>query len=222
MASYYINSYKPLVATKAGREARANYHLPPFIDGSIRREPDLQHDFPAITCLCRAGRFTPRLRIDDVVAYVTKVGRFGTSEKRHQRLTAVLQVIEIFESHLAAASWYTNQGMPLPNNCMVRGNAANPLERSHRSFKGSKCVGDAQTHRNWDMGYRKRARKHGSFVVCKKLWHNLCDDAPRFSTEDLVDDFGYAPGTQNPGSLDVQSFNKFMRRLHVPVPPSVP
>ena len=58
MPNYYLNSYAPLVSTAAGRKAWELHELPPFIDGSIRREPDLEHEFPSISCLCRAGKLT--------------------------------------------------------------------------------------------------------------------------------------------------------------------
>lgn len=49
----YVNSLRPLAAAPEGMDALAKHGLPPFADGSIRREPDLEHPVPAITCLCR-------------------------------------------------------------------------------------------------------------------------------------------------------------------------
>ena len=70
---YFLSSYKPLVWTTFGRAAALKHGLLPFIDGSIRREPDLEHEHPSISCLCRAGKFAPRLRVGDVVGYITAV-----------------------------------------------------------------------------------------------------------------------------------------------------
>jgi hypothetical protein len=40
----FINSFHVLVNYPFGRESSEKYSLPPFIDGSIRREPDLEHE----------------------------------------------------------------------------------------------------------------------------------------------------------------------------------
>jgi hypothetical protein len=55
MTSFYVNSYAPLVSTSAGVEASRRFGIEPFVDYSIRREPDLEHEYPAITCVCRGG-----------------------------------------------------------------------------------------------------------------------------------------------------------------------
>ena len=55
----YLNSYRPLVLTTAGRQAITKYGLPPLTDGSCRREPDFESSHPSITALCRFTRFAP-------------------------------------------------------------------------------------------------------------------------------------------------------------------
>lgn len=77
MPFFYLNTYVPLAASKAGRDASDRYKIAPFVDGSIRREPDLEHPFPAITCLCRADKFAPRLIPGDIVAYMLRKDRYG-------------------------------------------------------------------------------------------------------------------------------------------------
>src|ERR1700683_5560370 len=109
----FLVSYTPLVATPHGRNAAAQFRLPPFIDGSIRREPDLEIDWPSISCLCRAGKFAPRLRVGDWVCYMTK------KQGNMRRLAAVLCVAHVFDSHAQAANWYNNHSLKLPSNCMV-------------------------------------------------------------------------------------------------------
>ena len=42
----FLVTYAPLVATAAGRTASENRGIAPFVDGSIRREPDLEQPFP--------------------------------------------------------------------------------------------------------------------------------------------------------------------------------
>jgi hypothetical protein len=116
MPNFYLNSYAPLVASKSGREASARFIIPPFVDGSIRREPDLEHEFPAISCLCRGDRFAPRLRPRDVVVYMTKKAKYGQDEPQ-RRVVAALRVLEIFPNHASGANGYHERNMRLPNKC---------------------------------------------------------------------------------------------------------
>ena len=217
MPSFYINTYRPLVATKAGRDASEIHDLPPLIDGSIRREPDLEHAFPAISCLCRASKFAPRLKVGDVVTYFTAKGRYQ-KEFRHWRLTAVLEVHDVFATHSAAAEWYRKHNLTLPNNCMVPGNAANPLELSHRIYRGGAKANGAETHRSWDAEYRARAMKHKVFVVCQRLFRRLTWDAPVVTDNHLKDALGFLPGTQNPRALTMEDYRKLMSVLRIAVP----
>ena len=223
MANYYINSYAPLVASPAGRIASQELGIPPFVDGSIRREPDLEHEFPSISCLCRAGKFAPRLRPGDGVVYMTKAGRYGETDedrrnnKVHRRLVAVLQVLEDLPSHADAERWYRSQNLPLPSNCMVHGNPPKPLEESHRLFNASACAGEATTHAEWDRSYRARSMKYRKFVVCKLLWRELGFKARIVLKEDLVAIFGGIPGTQNPGRLERDAVQSLLRRFDIEV-----
>jgi hypothetical protein len=188
----------------------------PFVDGSIRREPDLEHPFPTITCLCRAGKFAPRLTVGDVVAYLTKKATFGT-RSAHRRLVAALRVIEVFDSHAAGATWYRGRNLSPPNNCLVNGNAARPLDHSHRQFQAGDCFGDARTHRTWDAVYRLRARIFGTFVVCEPLFCDLSWASPVVADEQLVEVLGRIPGTLNPGALPLTDFRPLMRTLRIAI-----
>jgi hypothetical protein len=106
----FVNTFTPLCRTVAGQEAIKRFGLPPFIDGSIRREPDLEHPQPSISCLCRAGKFAPRLKVDDHVLYLTQKGCYGNVRERYWRLVAVLRVKQIFKSHEAAAKVISKMG----------------------------------------------------------------------------------------------------------------
>jgi hypothetical protein len=222
---FFINSYQPLVGSAFGRAAAIEHDLPPFIDGSIRREPDLAHENPAISCLCRADKFAPRLRVGDVVGYVTVKGRYGDLKKPHWRLTSVLRVVEVLPSHKDGAKWYESRNLPLPSNCMTRGNPPNPLERSHKKFKMNHEGCGPSEHRKgmlraWDGSYRVRAMKYPQFVVCESLFTDLSWSAPVINEEHFVDAFEKAPATQNPGSLPRQDFVRLLKLLGVSVRPS--
>ena len=210
MPSFYLNSYVPLVATDHGRRGRKRFGIPPFVDGSIRREPDLEHRYPSISCLCRGRNFAPRLEVGDVVAYVTNRRNFGNGPER--RLTAVLRVWKLFDSHDAAAEWYRDRGLPLPSNCMVQGNPAKPFAQSHGRDSGAEgCSG-------WDAGYRRRARLWGRFVVCRVLWRNLDKTAPVVGHEHFDKAFDGVPSLQNPGRMTMQNLRRFVRAMRLPIP----
>jgi hypothetical protein len=210
----FIVTYTPLVDTQAGRKAAESHGLPPFIDGSIRREPDLEHEFPAISCLCRAGKFAPRLNVGDVVAYMTKNHRFGTGRKQ-RHLAAVLVVDRILDSHSHASEWYRERGLRLPSNCWVDENPAEPLDRCHRRFPRGSSGPDDRRHRQWDNGYRIRVETHPRFLVCRALFRDLSWEAPVVADQHLLDAFGRIPGTQNPGALPEDGFTRLMQALGI-------
>lgn len=221
MATFYLNSYAPLAASKPGREASTRFGIPPFIDGSIRREPDLEHAYPAISCLCRTDKFAPRLKPDDVVAYMLRKDRYGQG-RLQRRLTAVLRVLTVFPSHIEGAAWYTDRNLQLPNNCWVRGNPAKPFEHSHRRFRTSNSLDVNQTHKDWDVGYRARAMKHGTFVICERLFCNLTWDAPEVTEPQLELVFSRVPGTRNPGAWEIRHAEQLLSILGIDIPLSGP
>jgi hypothetical protein len=218
----YLNTYAPLVWSRYGRDASATLGLSPFIDGSIRREPDLEHPYPSISCLCRADRFAPRLRAGDVVVYMTKKNRYDSAE-RHHRLTAILQVLHSFDDHRDAAAWYAHMGLPLPSNCLVRGNGPCSVSHSHRVSRRDRRLDDRTLQRLWDSGYQERVSMFPQFVVCAPRFVDLSWQAPIVHDEDLIAVFGRVPGTHNPGALDIRLLDDLTRRLNLKLaPPSAP
>lgn len=215
MANWYLNSYRPLVASAYGRRASELYNIPPFVDGSIRREPDLEHAFPSISCICRAGKFAPHLRIGDVVGYLTVKGLYGQVDHRHWRLTAILRVLMVFDSHAKAQTWYSEHDLPLPNNCLVSGNAHKPIKHSHRIHRRDKNSDGCARSRSWDCGYRQRVRKFGTFVVCERKFIDLSWNAPKVSDECLLEAFERIPGTRNPGKLSAEAFCRMVKKIGI-------
>jgi len=212
----FLNSYGPLVVSPAGRAAAKAKKLPPFIDGSIRREPDLQHRYPGISCLCRAGKFAPRLKRGDIVCYLTQKRKYQESQGPERRLTAVLQVLEVFSSHQEAASWYRSHGLALPSNCMIRGNKARPLRESHGLHRDNPCFG-GRLWKRWDDRYRDRVRRFSTFALCKRLFRDLSWNAPVVQDADLRAVFGTLPGTQNPGAWPMAKLRPLQKRLGIRV-----
>lgn len=218
----FVVTYTPLVATRHGREAAERFGLLPFIDGSIRREPDLGHDRPAISCLCRTDKFVPRLVVGDLVVYLTGSRKDRGEAQPHWRLTAVLKVVETFESHAAAAKWYREHALPLPANCVVEGNEAARLEQSHRLTPYSGCTHGARLRHMWDAAYRRRADRYPKMVACEPLYRELSWAAPVVHRDDLVHAFKRVPGTQNPTAFPLNELSCLMRRLGLSALPSSP
>jgi hypothetical protein len=217
MPNFFISTYAPLATTRAGREAVRQFGHPPFIDGSIRREPDLEGKYPSISCLCRAEKFAPRLKTGDFVAYMTRKGRYGDVPMAHRRLAAILRVKEVFESHQAAARWFRAHNLELPTNCFVPGYPPLPLSHSHRMFDGSTCAGDRRTQQAWDAIYRERSEAYSTFVVCRKLFRRLWWDAPVVTDKHLIETFGRVPGTQNPGAHEPRLLMKLLQSIGIRV-----
>ena len=198
----FLATYRPLCRTATGRNAVKQFALPPYIDGSCRREPDLQSEYPTISALCRARMFAPRLRVGDRVAYITKIGRYGHHQDRHWRLTALLRVERRFDSHDDAADWYRAKGLPLPRNCMVSGNPPVPLDQTDGRLSAeirarTTGMNPEQIIRVWDRTYFERAKKHAMMLACTILFRELEEPPPVFQS-DWEEWVGRVPTTQTP------------------------
>jgi hypothetical protein len=203
---FFLATYRPLVLRPEGREAARAHGLPPFIDGSCRREPDFESAFPSITATCRAGNFAPHLQERDTVAYITVKGRYLDDREAGWRLVAVLRVVHRFESHAEAASWYKSKGQPLPSNCLVRGNQPKPLRLTNRrppqairkkllKEKNSTCAVQM-----WDDTYQARVRHWPVFLVTEAEFLEL-DRPPELSPADMQEVFGRIPFTLTPAKI---------------------
>lgn len=197
---YYLNSFKPLCINRQGRRAVQQFGLPPFVDASCRREPDLQANVPSISALCRGPKFAPRLREGDGIAYLTVKDSYSPVAFRHRRLVALLRVARRFESHSEAAVWYRERGLPLPSNCMVKGNACLPYEMTAGTTRFGKIASIDELLRRWDLSYLARTRTNGAFLACDAEFISL-DDPPVLTEADLLQIFGRIPATRTPPSI---------------------
>ena len=200
--SCFLTTFKPLVATASGRRAWQS-GLQPFIDGSCRREPDLESPFPSITALCRFTKFVPRLEIGNRVAYLTGKGKYDGDRERGWRLVAILSVTHRFPNHIDAADWYLKNGCPLPSNCMVRQNAPKDLSLTHcivpkKVKERVDLTSDPERAiRYWDALYKERANACPIFVTTKADFLEL-ENPPQVLERDFLEIFGRVPGMQNP------------------------
>ena len=201
----FLVTYRPLAVSNIGRNAAREHGLPPFVDGSCRREPDLQSSFPSISALCRTHVFAPRLSTGDEVVYITVLSNFGESGiEPHYRLVAHLAVTDVSDNHEEAASWYRARCIPVPSNCMITGSKPVPYEHTNgRNDKGYRGQPAEAKLRWWDGEYRSRSRKTGTLVHCKRLHLSLYNPG-RIYRQDMKDIFGRVPGTRNPPALPIE------------------
>ena len=212
-SSRYLCSYRPLTENPAGREAIRIHRLPPFIDGSCRREPDFEARVPSISALCRGRNFAPRLWPGDRIAYISRKGKYASGDGRC--LVALLTVEHRFKCHQEAANWYAQQGYDLPSNCMVPGNPPQTYDRTNGnppSEVKSRVNAEkdpTQAVRLWDAGYAYRARHYSVFLACRadflELWH-----PPVLRHEDMISVFCRVPGLQNTPKMTPDAFARLV------------
>lgn len=204
-----LNSYRPLCINEAGREAIVKYDLPPFIDSSCRRDPDLENKYPSTTAVCRGENFVPRVSVDDIVVYMTRTGDYGIYADGYRVMTAVLRIIQIYASHEEAAEWYRAHQVPLPSNCMVPGNP--PFPWDHTARVNSKGFNDVA---EWDAFYLARTQRIPVFVRMEKLF---CDiyHPPVLPNEILKEIFGKIPHTQTPPEITEEQYHKLLASLNI-------
>ena len=210
MNSYFLCSFHPLSETEAGRSAVIHGGLPPFIDGSCRREPDFQSRAPSISALCRSKQFARRLWPGDGVAYITTQSRYNG--EAGWALVALLKIVKRFESHEAAAEWYSSNGIAVPSNCLVPSNPPQPYHLTNQKPPAEVAArvdteaDPARAVRLWDRTYAERANECGVFLACQvnilELWH-----PPVLRRPDFHAIFGRVPGTQNPPKITPNQFH---------------
>jgi hypothetical protein len=158
----YLTSFYPLCCTAKGRKAiEDNPELRPYIDGSCRREPDFENEYPCITGLCRPG-FAQKLKKNDIIVYVTN--KRGV---RSRMVVAGLKVIEVFDNHVNTAKWYTIHGKVLPNNIMVPQTKPFDLNKTHQKIGWDSWMKGASTLEEWDNCYLARANSEFSSKVAQ-------------------------------------------------------
>jgi len=170
----YLAKYRPLNSTPEGQRAVAQFNIPPYVDGSCRREPDLECEFPSISALCRGELFAPHLKEGDEIVYITTKDFYGEAF-RHWRIVARLKVLKRFDSHPDAATWYRGQIGKVPSNCMVAGNSPLPLSHTSRgpSICAPGCGSAAATLKQWNAHYQTRTDTIPVLLACKSVWKEL-------------------------------------------------
>lgn len=209
----YLNSFYPLCYTKKGELAVKKYGIPPFIDGSCRREPDFQNTYPPITGICRLSKLLNRIVAGDLIIYITSKGYYGLNFK-HLKLICILKVNDIKPDHVSAATYYSSLGLTMPSNLMLIGSHPEPIEKTHQRVPAILKSGGIPVLRKWDALYFDRARKEKRVAVCE-VWNNqLFLNTPPIINEDMMFKiFGRIPMTMNPPILNNNEWNNFKTLL---------
>lgn len=130
--------------------------------------------------------------------YLTVKGKYPGYRVGHWRLTAVLQVVNRFESHGVAAAWYGERALELPRNCMVPENPPLSLDQTTTPH-------NYPSVRIWNAVYRRQVSKHSVFLACESLFWELHDPLV-VPSEMLMEWFGRIPGTQIPPLIRDQQY----------------
>ena len=222
MRKIRLVTFIPLCYSLMGIEAIKNYNLKPFIDASCRREPDFENKYPSITSLCRKNKLAPQLRENDIVVYLSKPGKYKSSEKFLRRgryyLVSILEVKKVCKNHQEAKEWYGSKRIDLPSNCMIKENLPEEFHRTGGNFNNQKEIKnfllldkDAQHKegktriRRWNYHYQKRANEYSQFNITKPIFQEL-ETPIEILREDLIRWFGKVPRTQTPKIISENQF----------------
>jgi len=222
-----LNSFRPLCWTNYGNNAIDKYGLPPFIDGSCRREPDFQNPFPSISALCRQGKFAPHLKTNDIVVYMTVGGRQLPYKFGHH-LVAILQVEEVFNSHKVGGEYYNNCSLPIPSNCMIDGNSPCEFEKTFGNFENfskyreftrkvslDQKLEGIERIVEWDNCYKWKSELWPIFVKTRPLYLEIYN--PLLLDDKIVDIFQKMPNTRTPKKITQLQLIKLAKLVGVDI-----
>jgi hypothetical protein len=214
-----INSFHPLCCNEFGLNAIRELQLPPFIDASCRREPDLENPFPSISALCRQSIFAPHLHVNDIVVYITVQGKYPNdiTENTHHRLIAILQVIEACETHLEASEWYRSHNLPIPSNCMIPDNPPKRFEETASRYNTKKEIRlflsrPIETQRiigvkiieKWNDEYIDTSLKWPKFLITNTIFKDY-NNPPIILDEHFISIFGRTINTETPNIISLEN-----------------
>ncbi len=184
-SKYLFNTYRPLAYTALGRKRAVEYELPPFIDGSCRREPDFQMSSPAISALCRSWAFAPKLDVGHHIVYCAKKAAYK-GKAAFWCLTALLKVEARFDDHWEAAAWYMENEGHVPSNCMIDYNPPIKFEKTlgYYAKEEKEFKQNSRYLQPWDNSYKRRAETYPAMFACKVIECAL--EAPIIVTPEMV------------------------------------
>ncbi len=220
MSKILLNTYRPLNLTNYGSAANVKFNIPPYVDGSCRREPDFESEYPSITALCRGRACAPRLFEGDRIIYLTVKSDYENIGEEHYKLTAILKIYKRFENHQDASKWYVKNKIQIPSNCLVDGNPPLPIEKTSglktsqmkRIIKHDEPIRSLHLDkmlREWDNEYWDKIKKYPVFITCKKILIEL-NNPPIISIKDLTKIFKKVPVTRTPPEITRNEYKKIL------------
>lgn len=212
----FLNTFTPLAFNKFGRNSASSNNLPWYIDGSCRREPDFQNPFPAITQLCRPKMLVPRLKVGDLVIYLTKLGAYA-NYPIHWNFICVLEVIDFAHNHNQAEAYYLKNNIPVSQNIICSNTSPFPLNMTHglsgfphKNFLPEKVISI------WNKGYVCRSIDFPK-VAFTKVWEDTLNlrNPPIINHAMMQNIFGRVPSTQTPPMLKSMEWTNFRNALNL-------
>lgn len=197
-------SYHPFAAWgREGLDKAAKFGRLPFEDASIRTEPNLRHEAPSVSGLCRKNLVVGRAEVGSHLVYVTVKRRYDSRSEPGQFLTAILRVQAKLANHEEARARYQERGFTLPHNCI----AADPRPGEGALFGYSREKRRRFTFDEAESNYRERAAKYPTYLVCESLFPNLLERPRLISLESL----GISPrSTQSGKRLTPDQLQRFI------------
>ncbi|MBP1157665.1 MULTISPECIES: hypothetical protein [unclassified Paenibacillus] len=194
----HLVSYYPMILNGRGRRAVEKHQLKPYIDHSVRREPNFDHAYPGISALCRKSMLAPKLKVGDIVVYITVKGNHEGDTKRHHRLVAALRVIEICPDHQTAAIWYQSRGYSdLPTNCILSA----PVGWDQTILTKEKAE-------EAEADYIDTAGEWSVYVICEPIHMNLITPKAIYESDWEAIIGRKTPNTQYKVNLTVTQYNQ--------------
>jgi hypothetical protein len=163
------------------------YQLNPYIDGSCRREPDLENPFPSITALCRQSSFATKLWPNSVIVYIS----LGDTDLKNPnyRLIAILKASKRFDNHFLASRWYRENNISIPSNCLIPTNDPQPFDKTISKFTNKKGIEHflqkeaiqqeiigQRIINSWDREYQEKSERWPTFIVTKPKFNAIVED----------------------------------------------
>jgi len=173
-------SYHPFAAWgRKGLRTAAEFGRLPFEDASIRTEPNLRHEAPSVSGLCRKNLVVGRAEVGSHLVYVTIKRRYSMELESIQFLTAILRVQAKLANHEEARDWYMERGYPLPHNCIL----ADPRPEAGALFGYNQEERRRFTFDEAERNYRQRAIMFPNYLICVNLFPTLLEHPPVVSLE---------------------------------------
>lgn len=199
MPTHLLLSYHPLASTPNGRKIAARFGRDLFEDGSPRTEPNLKHEIPSVSSLCRGKRVVTSVEQGSMLVYVTVKRRYFGSVESVQFLTAILEVARVLEDHKQALNHYAEEGLEVPRNVVL----VPQLPANESTFPYDRILRRYVTPIESEETYQKRGALYGKYILCRAKYLNLTDPPKVYLRDPYATQYGK--------EIDREEVNEFLR-----------